>query len=158
MTGSGSTPTWCMSWHACGEGRSATAAICCRQRWPSADTASPAADHRRRPGGLLPGPAIAFVGDVRGIRHRVPRAARARTDDGLLDVCVLPCTGAWTWPAGSCWPPPRSMLAKKGAVYLQARHVLVESPEAVPVQVDGEFRHTPVELDLLPSKLEFFVP
>lgn len=47
----------------------------------------------------------------------------------------------------------------EGAVYLKGEHVRVESPTPVPVQLDGDSAgHTPVDIDLLPTRLPFIVP
>ena len=50
-------------------------------------------------------------------------------------------------------------LGMEGVAYLKAKHVRIESPAPVPVQLDGdEAGHTPLEIDLLPVRVPFIVP
>jgi len=103
--------------------------------------------------------ALAFVGNLSEYGTGFPVVPYARADDGLLDVCVLPCRSheellrlfllAW---AGE-------HVQSEGAVYRRGRRVRIESPALVPVQLDGDpAGHTPVEIDLLPVRLPFIVP
>jgi diacylglycerol kinase (ATP) len=104
-------------------------------------------------------PAVAFVGNVKEYGTGFPILPHARPDDGLLDVCVLPCAN----PKDLVFHLMRAVagehLAAEGSVYLKGKRVLVESEVAVPVQLDGDAAgHTPVEMDLMPVRLAFMVP
>jgi diacylglycerol kinase family enzyme len=50
-------------------------------------------------------------------------------------------------------------LEAEGVVYVKGKHIRIDTPEPVPVQVDGDpGGHTPVSIDLLPFRLPFIVP
>jgi len=104
-------------------------------------------------------PALAFVGNLPEYGTGFPVLPFARPDDGLLDVCVLPCASRaellrWFILAAAGAHP-----YMEGAVYEKGKQVRIESPRPLPVQVDGDpAGHTPVSLDLLPERLPFIVP
>jgi YegS/Rv2252/BmrU family lipid kinase len=104
-------------------------------------------------------PAVAFVGNVKEYGTGFPILPHARPDDGLLDICVLPCAN----PKDLVFHLMRAVagehLAAEGSVYVKGKHVRVDSEVAVPVQLDGDAAgHTPVEMDLMPVRLAFMVP
>jgi diacylglycerol kinase (ATP) len=107
-------------------------------------------------------PAIAFVGNVAEYGTGFPILPDARPDDGLLDVCVLPCRNRGDMLKYFLQATTGEHLMEEGVVYVKGRSVRVESPESdkpVPVQVDGDpAGHTPVDIDLLPVRLPFIVP
>jgi diacylglycerol kinase family enzyme len=103
--------------------------------------------------------ALAMVGNVAEHGLGFPVAPLARGDDGMLDVCVMPC--------GSRMELVRLFLAaaggrhvgEEGVVYVKGKRIRIESEEAVAVQMDGEAAgFTPVEIDLLPVRIPFIVP
>jgi YegS/Rv2252/BmrU family lipid kinase len=105
------------------------------------------------------GPAVAFVGNVREYGVGFPMLPRARSDDRLLDVCVMPCRNpvdvARLFALAAIGRHPDAA----GVVYRKGTRVTIESPEAVPVQLDGDpGGFTPIEIDLLPTPLPFIVP
>jgi diacylglycerol kinase family enzyme len=104
-------------------------------------------------------PAFAIVGNVPEYAIGLTLLPHARPDDGLLDVCVLPCS-SWQDLARLFMPVVAGEhLAEEGVVYVQGRHIHVESIDPVPVQVDGEpAGHTPIDIDLLPMRIPFIVP
>jgi diacylglycerol kinase (ATP) len=104
-------------------------------------------------------PAVAFVGNVKEYGTGFEILPHARADDGLLDVCVLPCAN----PKDLVFHLMRAVtgehLAAEGSVYVKGKRVRVESEVEVPVQLDGDAAgHTPVEMDLMPVRLAFMVP
>jgi diacylglycerol kinase family enzyme len=107
-------------------------------------------------------PAIAFVGNVAEYGTGFPILPNARPDDGLLDVCVLPCRNRGDMLKYFLQATTGEHLMEEGVVYVKGRSVRVESPESdkpVPVQVDGDpAGHTPIGIDLLPVRLPFIVP
>lgn len=106
-----------------------------------------------------PQPAIAFVGNVPEYGTGFSVLPHARTDDGLLDLCVLPCASRMDLVRWFLLAAAGEHTEAEGAFYLRARHVRVESPDEVPIQVDGDSAgHTPVQIDLLPRKVAFIVP
>jgi diacylglycerol kinase (ATP) len=107
-------------------------------------------------------PAIAFVGNVAEYGTGFPILPKARPDDGLFDVCVLPCRNRGDMLKFFLQATTGEHLMEEGVVYVKGRSVRIESAASekpVPVQVDGDpAGHTPVEIDLLPVRLPFIVP
>ena len=102
---------------------------------------------------------LVFVGNAREYGTGFPLLTHAHSDDGLLDVLVL--------PAKSRRRLLRLVMAmiaggherEEGAVYLRGKHVEIRSPHPVAVQIDGEAAgFTPVTVDLLPMQVPFIVP
>ena len=106
-------------------------------------------------------PAVAFVGNLPEYGTGFPVLPHARADDGVLDVCVLPCRSRTELIRLFLKAAAGEHLGAEGVVYVKGRHVRIESAGGthVPVQVDGDpAGHTPVEIDLLPIRLPFIVP
>jgi len=104
-------------------------------------------------------PAVAFVGNVKEYGTGFAVLPYARPDDGLLDVCVMPCRDRlelvqWFLQAAfeqHVWSDRIKML--------RGKKVVIESTKPVPVQLDGDSAgHTPLEVSLLPTRLPFIVP
>ncbi len=103
-------------------------------------------------------PAVAFVGNVAEYGTGFPVLPMARSDDGLLDVCVLPCRSTADLAHWALLAASGEHLHAEGAVYVRARRVNIVAKHATPVQIDGDpAGHTPVNIDLLPFKLPFIV-
>ncbi len=109
---------------------------------------------------VFPGrPAIAFVGNSPEYGTGFPVLPQADPRDRLLDLCVLPCRSVPELLQWGLAVLTGTHLAGKGVVSLRAKHVLIESSQPVPVQVDGDAAgYTPVAIDLLPTQLSFMVP
>jgi diacylglycerol kinase family enzyme len=104
-------------------------------------------------------PAVAFVGNIAEYGTGFPILPHARSDDGLLDVCVMPCSSPIDLVQLFLKAAAGEHLATEGVVYLKGKHVRIESPKPVAVQLDGDAGgHTPLEIDLLPTRLPFIVP
>lgn len=104
-------------------------------------------------------PGIVAVGNVREYGAGFPLLPEARTDDGLLDVCVMPCDSRMDLVQLALRAVIGEHTRAPGVVYLKGRNVRVESPKEVPVEIDGEpAGTTPVDLALLPRKVAFIVP
>ena len=83
----------------------------------------------------------------------------ARPDDGLLDLCVIPVKS----PADSIrqflLSAAGEHILDEGVVYARGTEIRVDSPDPVPVQIDGDpAGFTPVVFSLLPRRLAFIVP
>ena len=80
-------------------------------------------------------------------------------DDGLLDVCAIPCRDLRGLAEVLLLLTTGEHAQREGVVYTRGHRVSVESPEPVPVQVDGDSAgFTPVTVDVLPSRVPFLVP
>jgi len=103
-------------------------------------------------------PALVYVGNVREYGTGIPMLPDARSDDDLLDVCVLPCRNrhqALNWMLKAA----TGMHVKaEGAVYVRGRKVVIDGPTPVPIQLDGEAAgHTPAKIELMDVRLKFIV-
>lgn len=102
---------------------------------------------------------LAFVGNLPEYGTGFPILPYAKADDGLLDVCVLPCRSRQELVHLFLLAAVGEHVHAEGVVYLRGKQVKIESAAAVPVQVDGDpAGFTPVEIDLLPVRLPFIVP
>lgn len=104
-------------------------------------------------------PAIAFVGNVREYGTGFPLLPHARPDDGLLDVCVLPCRAPQDAVRHFLHAAAGEHLLAEGVVYAKGREIEVSSSRPAPVQIDGEAAgHTPISIRLMPIRVPFIVP
>jgi diacylglycerol kinase family enzyme len=105
------------------------------------------------------GPGMAFVGNVPEYGTGFPVLTQARSDDGLLDICVLPIRSRQEILKMGLLALAGEHAEAEGAVYVKGKHVRINAPEQVPVQIDGDpAGHTPLVIDLLPYRLPFIVP
>src|SRR5437763_1886402 len=94
-------------------------------------------------------PAVAFVGNVKEYGTGFPILPYARPDDGLLDVCVLPCANRADAIRQFLRASTGDHVRGEGAIYRTGKRVRVMSGEPVPVQIDGEAAgHTPLQCEL----------
>ena len=106
-----------------------------------------------------PAPGFAFVGNIAEYGTGFPILPHASPHDGVLDVCVLPCRSPLDLVQLFLKAAAGEHVRGEGVVYLKGRHIRIESPVPVPLQLDGDSAgHTPVEIDLLPTRLPFIVP
>jgi YegS/Rv2252/BmrU family lipid kinase len=104
-------------------------------------------------------PAMAFVGNTPEYGTGFPILTQARSDDGLLDVCVLPCETRLQVIRLLMHAATGDHVREEGVIYRKAKRVKITSPQEVPVQIDGDAAgHTPLNIELLPYKLPFIVP
>ncbi|HEY7086630.1 MAG TPA: diacylglycerol kinase family protein [Tepidisphaeraceae bacterium] len=104
-------------------------------------------------------PSLAFVGNVAEYGTGFPILTRAKSDDRLLDICVLPCRTPVQLMRLAMLTTTGDHIYEEDVVYTKGASVHVESPQPVPVQIDGEASgHTPLKIDLLPSGVPFIVP
>jgi YegS/Rv2252/BmrU family lipid kinase len=104
-------------------------------------------------------PAITFVGNVKEYGTGFPILPHARSDDGLLDVCVLPCRNPQQLVELALRAAAGEHLEMSGVVCAKGKRIRIHTDEDVPVQLDGDAAgHTPLEIELLPHKLPFIVP
>jgi YegS/Rv2252/BmrU family lipid kinase len=102
---------------------------------------------------------FAFVGNIAEYGTGFPILPHAKSNDGLLDVCAMPCSDPKELVNLFLRAAAGEHLGMEGVAYVKAKHIRIESPTPVPVQLDGdEAGHTPLEIDLLPVRVPFIVP
>lgn len=105
---------------------------------------------------------VVFVGNVPEYGTGFPMLPLARPNDGLLDVCAMPCSNLLEAARLFLLAAAGEHLHEEGVVYVKGKHVRIDAPTrpgSVPVQIDGDAAgHTPVEVDLLPARLQLIVP
>lgn len=105
-------------------------------------------------------PALAFVGNVREYGTGIPILTRAEPDDGLLDVCAMPCRNPIDLAALLIAMAGGDHVRRPGVVYARGTAARVTGPAGpVPVQVDGDpAGFTPLDVSVLPGRVPFLVP
>ncbi|MBC8108305.1 MAG: diacylglycerol kinase family lipid kinase [Anaerolineae bacterium] len=105
-----------------------------------------------------PAPALAFAGNVAEYGTGFPVLPLARSDDGLLDVCVLPCASRVDLIRLALLVATGDHLRAEGVIYTTAKTIRITAVDDVPVQVDGEpGGHLPLEIEMLPRRIPFLV-
>ena len=104
-------------------------------------------------------PAIAFVGNIPEYGAGFAVTPTARSDDGELDVCILPCRNWQELFELGCICATGQQVGSERVIYQRARRVEISADTQVPVQIDGdESGFTPVVFALLDQQLRFIVP
>jgi YegS/Rv2252/BmrU family lipid kinase len=105
------------------------------------------------------GPGLVFVGNVNRYALGLQILPRANWADGKLDVCVFPCTGQGELLWHSLLTAVQYHVSQAGVVYLQGRDILVESPERVQLEIDGDPAGVlPARYSVLPGGARFLLP
>lgn len=110
---------------------------------------------------VFSGRGLVFVGNIARYSLGMRVLDQARTDDGLLDVRVLPCRTRRELVGYGLRMLLHRRIRRKDALYLQGRQVRVWSPtgEAVPVQIDGDYGGSlPIECSVLAGAVRFLRP
>ena len=104
-------------------------------------------------------PAIAFIGNIKEYGTGFPILTEARSDDGLLDVCVLPCRDYRDLATILLRVAAGEHGELEDVIYTRGKSIRVDSAASVPVQIDGDSAgHTPLQIEILPKKIPFLVP
>lgn len=103
-------------------------------------------------------PGLAFVGNVREYGVGFPVLPFATPDDGLFDICVLPCESRAQLIRLFLHAIAGEHLVGHGSIYLRGKDIQISGVQSIPVQIDGDpGGHTPVEINLLPFRVPFIV-
>jgi diacylglycerol kinase (ATP) len=106
-----------------------------------------------------PAPGMAFIANAPEYGLGFPVIPEAKTDDGLLDVCVLPCRDRGQMLSLLLSAAAGEHMNVEGARYEKGVRIGVTAEKPVPVQVDGEAGgFTPLDVELLPVRVPFIVP
>ena len=105
------------------------------------------------------GPGWVLVGNVPQYAMGLQVLHRARPDDGLLDLCIVPGRSH----ASLLWHLWKALLHEhedsRTVIYRQARHIRVLSDDRVPLEVDGDFAGwLPAEFRIATEKVRFMIP
>jgi diacylglycerol kinase family enzyme len=104
-------------------------------------------------------PAIAVIGNVKEYGTGFPILTQARPDDGLLDLCAMPCRDRKELAEILLLIASGEHPLREDVVYVKGRSVIVESATPVPVQVDGDSAgHTPLKIEMVKERVPFLVP
>ncbi len=103
-------------------------------------------------------PAIVFVGNAPEYGGGFTVTPRALSDDGLLDVCVLPCRNWRELMELGCICGSGMQVQHERAIYRRIRQVSVGSDRPVPIELDGDpAGFTPLEAAITGRQLQFIV-
>ena len=102
---------------------------------------------------------FAVVGNNASYGGGIRLAPRAKLDDGLLDLCIVPCLGRLEL----LWWLPRAYRGKHlrhpRIKYLQARKITLRTTSHMELFGDGEFlQELPATIEVLPRALRVIVP
>jgi diacylglycerol kinase (ATP) len=104
-------------------------------------------------------PALTFIGNVPEYGTGFPILPEASSEDGLLDVCVLPCSTPQKLAEIVLRTVAKEHTQMRGVVCGKGTKIRIETRSPVPVQLDGDpGGHTPLDIELLPHRLPFIVP
>lgn len=108
---------------------------------------------------LFEGPGLVMVGNVPLYAMGLRILRDARTDDGLLDVCIYPCRGQSRLLVHSFFTAIRRHVERRDVIYRKAREIRIDSSVPVALEVDGDCAGTlPAEVSVLPARAIMCVP
>jgi YegS/Rv2252/BmrU family lipid kinase len=110
---------------------------------------------------VFEGRGLAFVGVIPRYAIGLRLLAKAKHDDGLLDVCVMPCSSRSQLIGLSASAIFGRHVRRKGVVYCKGTRVQIESPDDtdVPCQIDGDVAgHLPIDCGVMPQALRLMIP
>jgi len=104
------------------------------------------------------GRGMVFVGNVWRYSLGLRVVRDAVHDDGLLDLCIMPCRGRLKLIAHSLRTAIRTHIEHGGILYSRHRHIRIESDARVPVQLDGDAAgYLPLDIRVQPTSLRLLV-
>ncbi|HWB53400.1 MAG TPA: diacylglycerol kinase family protein [Tepidisphaeraceae bacterium] len=108
---------------------------------------------------VFAGRGIALVGNVREYGTGFSVLPHARANDGLLDICAMPCRNMAELIKLFILAATGMHLSSRGVVYATGKKIEITSAEPVEVQVDGDAAGwTPVHIEIMNEKLVFVLP
>ena len=88
---------------------------------------------------VFEGCGLAVIGMIKRYGGGLCIVPHARCDDGLLDLCVFRCASRAELLAHVSRVLRQRHLGHRKVFYQQCRNIRIDSPEQVPIQIDGEF-------------------
>jgi YegS/Rv2252/BmrU family lipid kinase len=108
---------------------------------------------------LHDGPGLVFVGNMNRYALGLRILQDADWTDGKLDVCIFPCSGQGELLWHSFMTAVQYHVHLPEVVYAQGREVLVESPQPVCMEIDGDpAGELPARYSVLPGAARFLLP
>jgi len=102
---------------------------------------------------------MVMIGNAASYAWDIRFTAKARLDDGVLDVCLMPYANKLMSVQQVMQLLMGQHIERGGAKYWQMQRLQVHSEPPVPVQLDGdEWSTTPLELEVHPGALEVLAP
>lgn len=102
---------------------------------------------------------LVMVGNAASYAWDIKFTSKARLDDGVLDVCLMPYANKLVSVQQVMELLKGQHIEQGAAKYWQMHHLEVHSEPPVPVQLDGdEWATTPLELQVYPAALEVLAP
>jgi YegS/Rv2252/BmrU family lipid kinase len=104
-------------------------------------------------------PAIALIGNVREYGIGIPILTDAVPNDGLLDICIMPCRDRRELIELAVEIAAGEHASRESVIYTRGKSVHINAAEKVAVQVDGDSAgFTPLDIDVLPGRVQFLMP
>ncbi len=108
---------------------------------------------------LWNGQGLVFVGNLPRYSLGLRVIRDAICDDGLLDLCILPCRGRFRLIQHCLRTLLHNHVEHGGVLYRRLRSIRIESDDSVPVELDGEAAgRLPLEVSVRPGALRVLVP
>ncbi len=108
---------------------------------------------------VFDGEGLVFVGNMYRYSLGMRILSQAKWDDGLLDLCIYPCSSRSRLLGHAVNTLARRHTEPGRAIYLRCRRAKIESDQPVNVEMDGDQAGTlPLEIEVLPGKLNVLLP
>lgn len=105
------------------------------------------------------GRGMVFVGNMARYALGLPVIRDARPDDGLLDLCIMPCTDHIQLIGHSLRTLAKRHVEHPGVIYERVTRIRATSPDRVPYETDGEAAGwLPIEIGIQPAAIRVKVP
>jgi diacylglycerol kinase (ATP) len=105
------------------------------------------------------GRGMVFVGNMARYALGLPVVRDARPDDGLLDLCIMPCSNHLQLIGHSLRTVARRHIEHPGVIYERVTRVQMSSPSRVPYEADGEAAGwLPLDIGIRPAAIRVKVP
>lgn len=105
---------------------------------------------------LFDGQGFAVIGVIRNYSAGLDLLQRAEYDDGLLDLLICPCRSRASLLRRAGQAFLRTLVDDEAVIYRQCKQVRIESPECVPVQIDGDAGgYLPIQCESIPHAVTF---
>ncbi len=124
-------------------------------RWPELEIAADAPEGPLR----WRGRGMAFVGNMARYALNLRVVRDALPDDGLLDLCVMPCRGRIALVGHALRTLRRRHVEHPSVLYRRVTRVRITAQQPTPMEVDGEFAGMlPLEASIRPGALRMMIP